>query len=183
MGVRPAVARPTRLPNQNGLVKTTPHKHLTTELRGGSQLPVTKWSVPAGICAFCYASYNIFIKKASNSIDPLLGGVLLQSVATILGGVLWVTKRGSKISRAGVGWSVLAGIAVGLAEILSFYVNSLGVSASQSIPVIIGGSVLIGCVLGAVFLREILGLRGWCGVLLIATGILLVGMDPGASLH
>ena len=131
-----------------------------------------------------YASYNLFIKKASNSIDPLLGGVLLQAVATILGSTLWMTQRGrSKISKAGIGWSIAAGFAVGMAEILSFYVSSLGVPASQSIPVIIGGSILIGCALSAVFLREMLSLRGWCGVLLIATGIMLVAIDPSVSLY
>jgi len=42
---------------------------------------------------------------------------------------------------------------------------------------IIGGSVMFGTVIGRVFLAEILSPRGWFGVVLIATGITLVGME------
>jgi uncharacterized membrane protein len=51
----------------------------------------------------------------------------------------------------------------------------------QSIPIIIGGSVMIGCMLGFVLLNEALGFRGWLGVLMISCGISLVGLDPGAG--
>ena len=43
---------------------------------------------------------------------------------------------------------------MGTAEMLSFYVSSLGVSASQSIPVIIGGSVVFDVILGVSFLNK-----------------------------
>jgi transporter family protein len=77
----------------------------------------------------------------------------------------------------GVHWAILAGLAVGTAEIVSFFVSSLGVQAMQSIPIIIGGSVLFGTVLGAVALHEELSYRGWMGVVLISVGISLVGLD------
>jgi drug/metabolite transporter (DMT)-like permease len=53
--------------------------------------------------------------------------------------------------------------------------------AMQSIPIIIGGSVMFGCVLGAVLLKEVLSFTGWLGVLMIAVGISLVGLDPGST--
>jgi uncharacterized membrane protein len=57
----------------------------------------------------------------------------------------------------------------------------MGVQAMQSIPIIIGGSVLFGTTLGFAVLKEELTYRGWIGVLLIATGIALVGIDPGGA--
>jgi drug/metabolite transporter (DMT)-like permease len=66
---------------------------------------------------------------------------------------------------------------VGAAEIISFFVSSLGVQAMQSIPIIIGGSVMFGTVLGAVALHEELSHRGWLGVVMISVGISLVGLD------
>jgi drug/metabolite transporter (DMT)-like permease len=51
----------------------------------------------------------------------------------------------------------------------------------QSIPIVIGGSVLLGTILGTVWLKEVLTVKGWCGVVLIAAGIALVGMDPGSA--
>ena len=91
-----------------------------------------------------------------------------------------IKEGGSEIityDMEGVHWAILAGLAVGTAEIVSFFVSSLGVQAMQSIPIIIGGSVMFGTVLGAVALHEELSLRGWLGVLMISAGISLVGLD------
>lgn len=77
----------------------------------------------------------------------------------------------------------MAGLAVGLAEMLSFCVSGLGVPATQSIPIIIGGSVMFGAVLGFVLLGEKLMLHGWSGVALLVTGIALVALDPGEKVE
>jgi len=143
------------------------------------------WIVPALTCALAYALYNISIKKASNDINPVLGGVILQFVAAILGLVIYVTTQHTNLGDAGsidynsVGilWSVAAGVFVGLAEILSFFVNGKGVPATQSIPVIIGGSVLFGTIFGQLFLGEDVSPKGWVGVSLITIGITIVSMQ------
>lgn len=167
----------------------------TAALRGGNggtpDLPVVAleaWILPALACALSYALYNISIKKASNDIDPVLGGVILQFVAAILGLSIYLGRHfGSSeagetlMHSSGIVWSVAAGMSVGLAEILSFIVNGKGVPATQSIPVIIGGSVLFGTVLGWLFLGEDVSLRGWVGVGLITVGIAIVSMEPGAD--
>lgn len=166
-------------------------------LRGGASVVLSAtstapalsvWAGPAFACALSYALYNLFIKKASASMDPILGGVLLQIVAASLGAVLLAVQQARataplEISKLGVRWAIAAGAAVGAAEILSFIISGLGVPASKSIPAIIGGSVVMGTLLGALWLGERLTTRGWGGIVLIAVGIALVGMDPGASLH
>jgi transporter family protein len=165
----------------------------TSALRGGALVLATAspqlgtWILPAIACATSYALYNLCIKKASSSIDPILGGVLLQFMAALIGTVLWlvqkvVLKRTSPISKSGLAWSLAAGAAVGAAEVLSFVINGMGVQATQSIPITVGGSILVGTILGAVWLRERLTRTGWFGVLLIAAGIVLVGMDSGSSM-
>jgi transporter family protein len=150
--------------------------------------PVAVWIGPALICALMYALYNIFIKKGSASINPILGGVILQFVAATCGTLLLViltvkegTEETMQYDKAGVWWAVMAGVAVGAAEILSFIVSGMGVQSMQSIPIIIGGSVLFGTVLGATVLHEVLTYKGWFGVFLIAVGIGLVGTDPGGA--
>ena len=114
----------------------------------------------------------------------MLGGVILQLVAALLGMALLsflVYTQGKEdilvYNQEGINWAILAGISVGAAEITSFFVSSLGVQAMQSIPIIIGGSVMFGTVLGAVALHEELTYRGWLGVFLISIGISLVGLD------
>jgi uncharacterized membrane protein len=105
--------------------------------------PVIVWIGPALLCALAYAMYNIFIKKGSASIHPVLGGVILQVVAAIFGTVLLgciliqqyhvdnENSDGLYYDAAGVRWSIFAGIAVGLAEMLSFFVSSQGVQGKE----------------------------------------------------
>lgn len=159
--------------------------------------PLALWIGPALICAFCYALYNIFIKKGSATINPILGGVVLQFVAAICGslllGFILIRDGGGggsgeegmdnplQYDNQGIMWAVLAGMAVGAAEILSFVVSGMGVQSMQSIPIIIGGSVLFGTILGFTALNEMLTYRGWFGVVLIAVGIGMVGTDPGGA--
>ena len=99
------------------------------------------WIWPALLCALAYALYNIFIKKGSASIHPILGGVILQIVAAFLGTLLLifiVVQDGMdtlEFDRSGINWSILAGVAVGSAEMLSFFVMGMGVQATQAIPI------------------------------------------------
>lgn len=73
-----------------------------------------------------YALYNVFIKKGSLSINPILGGVILQIVAALLGTILLVALSVNQKSRSvysvieydrpGIMWSIFAGVAVGIVD-------------------------------------------------------------------
>lgn len=150
-------------------------------LRGGAGPAPKEWIGYALSCAFSYALYNLSIKKASSSIDHVLGGVFLQIVATMMGALLFIMKQlsgGSSsiiTTKHGIVWSVIAGLGVGAAELLSFYVSSKGVQAMQSIPIIVGGSILFSTILGKLWLKEVITMKGWIGVVMIFLGITLVG--------
>ena len=141
------------------LVATDPGDKATEGGGGGDDEapPIYIWIGPALICASAYAFYNIFIKLGSASINPILGGVILQFVAAIFGTILLtllsVYEGGTDYlnwDMTGLLWSCFAGLAVGTAEMLSFVVSGLGVPATLSIPVIIGGSTFFGALLGLV---------------------------------
>jgi transporter family protein len=175
--------------------KGLPDAALATSIRGGAAVtvgvpPLRLWIGPALVCALMYALETIYIKKASNSIDPVLGGAVLQVVSALLGTLILVGKRATAQSTGstiittqpgGFKWAILAGLSLGAAQILTFTISGMGVQAMQSIPVIIGGCVLMGTLLGRVWLKEVLTVNGWCGVFLIAAGITLVGIDPGGK--
>lgn len=179
--------------------------------------PLSTWIVPALCCAAAYAFYNIFIKKGSASINPILGGVILQFVAAFFGSLLLllitIYEGGTSYlnyDTKGVIWSCLAGFAVGAAEMLSFCVSGklcghdrsyhllhgsfltillfsfaisgMGVQASQSIPIVIGGSVAVGALLGLLMLGETLEYQGWMGVVALMVGIGFVATDPGEKM-
>jgi transporter family protein len=116
--------------------------------------------------------------------------VILQLVAALLGVILLAflmltADKSFKLNydRNGLIWSVAAGLSVGLAEMLSFCVSGLGVPATQSIPVIIGGSVMFGAILGVILLGEKLMLHGWSGILTLVIGIVCIALDPGEKVE
>ncbi|NCA84083.1 MAG: hypothetical protein EOM83_00740 [Clostridia bacterium] len=136
------------------------------------------WLLPAILTAIFYGTYNVFIKLASGHIHQIAGALILQIVAALLGaGVLLFLKVKEvplEISSRGVWYAVLAGVFVGLAEIFSFVVFAKGVDASTGIPIIIGGSVVVGAVIGFLFLKESLPPTQLVGLLLIVAGVVLV---------
>ena len=139
---------------------------------------MANWLPLALLTALCLALYNFFIKLASNHVSPAVGAVVLQLVAAVLGGV-WLLKlmlqgQPLALSGKGLGLAALAGLGVGLAEILTFVVFQRGVNSSVGTPVIVGGSVLLTAVLGLVVLRETLTFSQAGGLLFIVVGIALL---------
>lgn len=152
---------------------------------GHTSPPLRRWIFPALSSALSYALYNLSIKMAGSGISPMLGGVILQVVAAFLGSILLVFHSRNTVitmTRHGILYSIFAGLFVGAAEILSFQVSATGALASQSVPVMIGGSVAIGSILGAVLLRERMSLQGWFGVFMVVAGVACVAMDPAANI-
>ncbi|MBF9238926.1 EamA family transporter [Hymenobacter sp. BT683] len=136
------------------------------------------WLPLALLTALCLALYNFFIKLAANHVSAAAGAVVLQLVAAALGAV-WLVKlklQGQPLNITGKGvlLAALAGLGVGLAEILTFVVFQRGVNSSVGTPVIVGGSVLLTAVLGLAVLREGLTMPQAGGLILIVAGIVLL---------
>ncbi len=139
---------------------------------------MASWLPLALLTALCLALYNFFIKLASGQLAAAVGAVALQLVAAALGAA-WLVRlklQGQPItlSRSGLGLAALAGLGVGLAEILTFVVFQRGVPVSVGTPIIVGGSVLLTAGLGLVVLRESLSLAQLGGLLCIVVGIALL---------
>lgn len=136
------------------------------------------WVLLAILSAFFFGAYNVFIKAASGHINQILGAVILQIVAALVGGIILLvikmTHGSFEISQKGVWFAVFAGITVGLAEITSFYMFSKGVPASTGIPIIVGGSILVGALLGLLFLKETINPIHYIAILLIIAGVVLL---------
>lgn len=136
------------------------------------------WFPLALLTALCLACYNFFIKLAAGHLQAAVGAVVLQLVAAAVGAVWLLSLRLQHqplpVSARGLGLATLAGLSVGLAEILTFVVFRRGVPASVGTPVIVGGSVLLTVGLGLVVAREVLTLSQGLGLLLIVVGIALL---------
>lgn len=141
------------------------------------------WLPLALATAVAFGAYNVFIKLGSGRIDQVLGAVVLQVVAAALGGVyaisLGLAGRELGVSGEGVAFAALAGIAVGVAEILTFVVFARGAPAALATPVIMGGSVLVAATAGFLLLSERMRIAQAAGIVLIAGGIVLVSRGSG----
>ena len=136
------------------------------------------WLVFAISAAFFMALYNVFIKLSAGNIHQVVGAVVLQVVAALAGlvALLVLKAQGTPmpISKKGLAFAALAGLCVGLAEILSFYTFSSGTLASRGVPVIVGGTVVIAAIIGLVLLREQLAPMQIVGAGLVVVGLLLL---------
>src|SRR5690554_6976903 len=99
------------------------------------------------LAAVMFGLYNVFIKLSADHIQAILGAVVLQFVAALLGlGLLAYFKYTNQISLhvspRGITLAVLAGIAIGLAVILSFLIYSRGGDVVVGNPDIVGGSLI-----------------------------------------
>lgn len=137
------------------------------------------WLTLLIITAIFFGLYNFFIKLSSGHIHEILGAVILQVVAVVLGGLALLFLKLMKttmleISCKGIWFAVWAGIFVGLAEITSFYAFSKGIAASVAIPVIVGGTLLVGALLGIFILKETLAWPQYLGIFFILAGVILL---------
>ncbi|MBE9030375.1 EamA family transporter [filamentous cyanobacterium LEGE 11480] len=140
------------------------------------------WIPLALIIAFGYGSYNFLIKASADHIHQILGAVILQFVALLFGccALGWLKSQGASITGnvEGIRYAMLAGVAVGTAEVLSFYFYAKGISASFGIPMIVGGTIVVGALLGIFILREQLTFIQWIGLGCIIFGITLLSTSP-----
>jgi len=136
------------------------------------------WITLAVTCAILYGAYNFFIKISSENINQIVGAVILQFVAAIIGSLILIYLKISgaqfQITSKGINYAILAGVMVGLAEITSFFLFSKGVSASVGIPIIIGGSVVTGVLLGIILLKESFNLLTLMGLVLVVGGVIIL---------
>ena len=136
------------------------------------------WLGYAILTAASFGAYNFFIKVASGKTSVVLGAFVLQVVATLAGGALLLVQklRGAELAvdARGLGYAALAGLAVGLAEILTFVVFARGAPASLGTPVIMGGSIVCAAALGLAVLGERLTITQAAGAVLIVAGVALL---------
>jgi transporter family protein len=116
-------------------------------------------------------------KQTSGRISPALGTLIYAASAMIpaLVWTLWMRADAPLlVTRTGVMWSVLTGLAFGVFAGLLFFLFSKGVNLSVGTPVIRLGGIAFAAMLGIVVLREELGPRSLVGFVLAVLGILLI---------
>jgi drug/metabolite transporter (DMT)-like permease len=126
--------------------------------------------------AACHAGWNATIK---GGLDPLATTVLISIGAAIVSLVfLPVTGLPAAAAWPWCAASVLIHLVYFVALIESYRAGDMG----QVYPIARGSAPLMTAVATTAFIGERLGLLGWCGILLLAAGVLLLSLRGGRDL-
>ncbi|MDO8624641.1 MAG: EamA family transporter [Candidatus Diapherotrites archaeon] len=136
------------------------------------------WYLLAVLTAVFYGLYLTSIKISSDSINQVVGAVILQVTAAAIGGfVLLVLKMSNVplvVTPKGVAFAVYAGLFVGLAETTTFFVFSKGIPVSVGTPIIIGGSIVVASVIGIYFFHETFRSIDYLALAFVVTGAIIL---------
>ncbi|MBI2616583.1 hypothetical protein HYW55_00440 [Candidatus Gottesmanbacteria bacterium] len=126
-----------------------------------------------------YGGYTFLISRsAKTGITTSFGAAVLQVTAAVEGIAvvlfLYVTGQPIHVTTHGVVLAILAGLAVGTAEILSFIAYSRGLSVAVGTQITVGLSILIPVILGVVIAKESIQPIQIVAFVLIAIGVVVL---------
>jgi drug/metabolite transporter (DMT)-like permease len=126
--------------------------------------------------AACHAAWNATIKRG---LDPLATTVLI-SIGAALVSAAFVPLVGlpAKAAWPWCGASVLIHLFYFAALIESYRAGDMG----QVYPIARGAAPLMTATATTLFIGEPLGLAGWCGIILLVAGVLLLSLRGGRDL-
>ncbi|MCY4051816.1 MAG: EamA family transporter [Gammaproteobacteria bacterium] len=144
------------------------------------------------LITLCYSGYNLLIKVSmshaeSTSISPIFATIGLQISALMVSIVYLITTARTSVSFSDLPfgaytWAIAAGICIGIAEILYFYLfrgfsGETPIQASTAIPMVIGGTILITILISVFLFRESLTNAQWLGVALAFVGMTVLAFN------
>jgi transporter family protein len=139
---------------------------------------MASWFWYAVVAAVLYGAHQIFTRLAAERIGEGLGGFIVEASAAlsilIYLAILWFGEKWSqKFSGAGVAFSLLTGICVGVGTIAFFLLFQKGGPLS-SVPAILAGGAAIMAIAGILFFREPPSWQRIVGVIFAIIGLFLL---------
>ena len=137
-----------------------------------------EWFWYAVGAAVLYGLHQVFTKLASATMSDGWGGFVVEGSAalTILLYLAWLRFGGpwdQKADAAGVGWSVLTGLCVGVGTILFFLLFQKGGPLS-AVPMVLAGGAALMAVAGFLFFKEPVSLSRVLGIVMAIGGLYLM---------
>lgn len=140
--------------------------------------PMNDWFWYAIGAAALYGLHQIFTKLASDRISDGLGGFVVEAtaaatIAAYLLALYLLNQWNQQGSAAGVFYSALTGVCVGVGTIFFFLLFQNGGPLS-AVPMILAGGAAIMAVAGIVFFKEPASWQRMLGIVLAIAGLFLL---------
>ena len=132
------------------------------------------------ICAAAMGFWNVLVSNASKEMHPLLGAVICELTALVVGAVvlLPVFKAGTvQFSFRSVVLVMLAGLCVLSADYFALRAYNQGMPVSIGGPIIIGGSIVLVSVAGFIMGDKMSFLKLISILMIIAGASTLAGLS------
>ena len=132
--------------------------------------------------AMLYGLHQVFTKLAAERIGDGLGGFVVESSAAITIGlylvVLWLSNSwNQKATSAGVYYSVLTGVCVGVGTILFFLLFQKGGPLS-AVPMVLAGGAALMAIFGIAIFKERTSWQQVAGIILSIASLFLLRYSP-----
>ena len=139
---------------------------------------LNSWLFWAALSAVFAALMSIFAKLSLQKIDPDAAQFLRTTIVLAIMAVM-VAPNGkwNEIPHwSGRTWLLLTLSAVATAASWLCYFRALDVGEATRVAAVDKMSVAIVAVAAAVFLSERVGMLGWCGVILVSVGLVMLSL-------
>jgi transporter family protein len=132
--------------------------------------------------AVLYGLHQVFTKLAAPKIGDGLGGFVVEASAALTIALylawLWFSNRwNQRSSGAGVFYSVLTGLCVGVGTILFFLLFQRGGPLS-AVPMVLAGGAALMAIIGILFFKEPTSWPRLLGIVLSIIGLFLLHYAP-----
>src|SRR5262249_32636480 len=132
--------------------------------------------------AVLYGLHQVFTKMAAERIGDGLGGFVVEfsaalTIAAYLAGLRLSNNWNQNFTAAGVYYSVLTGLCVGLGTIFFFVLFQKGGPLS-AVPMILAGGAALMAVFGILFFKERTSWQQLLGIVLSIAGLFLLRYAP-----
>ncbi len=133
------------------------------------------WIIYAVACVFLYGIMQFFIKLSTENTNPIAQSMIFiaaQFAAQILLSAYFISKTDLNINYDNIKYGIAGGIAAAVATIL-FFLALQQAPLSKVVP-IVNMNVVIGVLLGVLFLKDIMNIRIAVGIVLAVMSIYLL---------
>ncbi len=133
------------------------------------------WIIYAVLCVFLYGIMQFFIKLSSAGNNPVASSMVfiaIQFLAQMIMGAFFIIKSDFNMDISSIKYGIAGGIAAAIATILFFLALETG-PLSKVVP-IVNMSLLVGVLLGIIFLNETMNVRVAAGIVFAILSIILL---------
>jgi len=140
--------------------------------------PMTSWFWYAVAAAVLYGLHQVFTKLASDRISDGLGGFVVEATAALsilayLAILYLVGRWAQQATPAGIAYSVLTGVCVGIGTLLFFILFQKGGPLS-AVPIILAGGAAIMALAGIFLFKESASWQRLLGIAMAVCGLYLL---------